>query len=174
MPPKSKSKKKDKPKPKPKKEPKLKPYCGINEIPKRHRMGSMKECADAGQIRYYGLNKIDKLVVKSSIKVKENEEKKLRVRLAGLKGYTKKLMEDFTKATKNKKEKEIEKLKEEYRKVKKEYDIIVSKIIKIEEKQEQEREKEKEMKEKAKEKEAKEKAKEKEKKAKEKAKKSKK
>jgi hypothetical protein len=124
--------KKEKPKPKPKKEPKLKIYCGINEIPKRHRMGSMKECSDAGQIRYYGLHKIDKLVVKSSIKVSENEEKTLRVKLAGLKGTASKLGMDFKKA---KTEKEKNKLVEEYKITKRQIDNVWEKIEKIMEKQ---------------------------------------
>lgn len=128
---KSKDKKKKDTK-KPKKEPKLKVYCGINEIPKRHRMGSMKECSDAGQIRYYGLHKIDKLVVKSSLKVSENEEKNLRVKLAGLKGTAMKLGGDYKKA---KTEKEKNKLVEEYKITKRQIDNVWEKLEKIVEKQ---------------------------------------
>lgn len=36
-----------------------KAYCGIGNVPKNKKRGSMKECAEAGQIRYYGLKLID-------------------------------------------------------------------------------------------------------------------
>ena len=35
-------------------------YCGVSKIPKGQKRGSMKECAEKGQIRYYGIKKIDK------------------------------------------------------------------------------------------------------------------
>ncbi len=34
-------------------------YCGIKKIPKNKKRGSMKECAEKGQVYYWGLNKID-------------------------------------------------------------------------------------------------------------------
>ena len=34
-------------------------YCGIGKIPKGHRRASLRECAEKGQIRYYGIKKID-------------------------------------------------------------------------------------------------------------------
>lgn len=44
----------------------LKPYCGIAaEIPKTHRMGTMKECLELGQVRQYGLKKIDTRLAES-------------------------------------------------------------------------------------------------------------
>lgn len=43
-----------------------KPYCGKNsKAPKGQRMGSMKECADIGQIRRYGLRQIDSRTLES-------------------------------------------------------------------------------------------------------------
>lgn len=38
-------------------------YCGIGKIPKKSRLGSMKECAEKKQIRYYGLKKVDSRLV---------------------------------------------------------------------------------------------------------------
>ncbi len=140
--PKKESKPKKEPKPKKESKPKrvavLKPYCGINEIPKRHRLGSMKECADAGQIRYYGLNKIDKLVVNSTLKVSEKAERALRIKLAGLKGTSGRILKDF-KVAKNEKEKN--KLIEEYKTIKYQTQIVIDKLIKIEEKQKKDAEK---------------------------------
>lgn len=34
-------------------------YCGICKLPKGKRQGTMKECAELGQVRYYGLHKMD-------------------------------------------------------------------------------------------------------------------
>lgn len=52
-----------------KKESKLKPYCGIKTVPKNKRRGTMDECYSRGEIRYFGLNKIDSKVI-------ENKKKK--------------------------------------------------------------------------------------------------
>lgn len=35
------------------------PYCGIGDPKKGQKRGSMRECAEKGQIRYYGIHKID-------------------------------------------------------------------------------------------------------------------
>jgi len=34
-------------------------YCGSRDVPKHKKRGSMKECAEKGQISYYGIKKID-------------------------------------------------------------------------------------------------------------------
>ena len=49
-------KKNDKPK-------NLAPYCGIKKVPKSRRLGNMKDCSNTHQIRYWGINKVDKLVL---------------------------------------------------------------------------------------------------------------
>ncbi len=130
MPPKlkkndAKSKTKSKAKPKPKKVPKQKIYCGVGLIPTNHRIGNMKECADAGQVRYYGLNKIDKLVLKSSIKLSMDEEKDLYVKLAGLRGEQSKLARDV-KTVKTEKEKND--IFDQYKLVKKRLESVTDKI----------------------------------------------
>ena len=35
------------------------PYCGVGKMPKGYRRGTMRECVDMKQIRYYGLKKVD-------------------------------------------------------------------------------------------------------------------
>jgi hypothetical protein len=40
-------------------------YCGISNVPKGSRRGSMKQCADKGQIRYYGIKKIDSRLIQA-------------------------------------------------------------------------------------------------------------
>ena len=49
-------------------------FCGTGKIPKGKKRGSMKQCAEAGQIRYYGLKKVDPLLVENAVK-----EKKIKV-----------------------------------------------------------------------------------------------
>ena len=49
---------------------KIEPYCGIKDpLPKNKRLGTMDECYSRGEIRYFGLNKIDSKVI-------ENKKKK--------------------------------------------------------------------------------------------------
>ena len=35
------------------------PYCGAGDVPKGAKRGTMRECAEKKQIRYYGIKKID-------------------------------------------------------------------------------------------------------------------
>jgi hypothetical protein len=35
-------------------------FCGIGKMPKKSRRGTMQECAEKGQVRYYGIKKVDK------------------------------------------------------------------------------------------------------------------
>lgn len=68
-------------------------YCGINKVPKNKKRGTMKECLDSRQVRYFGLNKVDQRlleqkrqkVVKKTAKQIKLESVKLRGRVSGLK-----------------------------------------------------------------------------------------
>ena len=52
---------------------KLEPYCGIKDpIPKNKRLGTMDECYTAGEVRYYGLNKIDSKIIENKKKKDKN------------------------------------------------------------------------------------------------------
>ncbi len=83
-----------------KKEPKLKIFCGISQpIPKGHRLGSMKECLEMKQVRYYGLKKMDSKLIESVIGSKNNTEE-LRARYSTLRVNFNKLKKEFQK-TKN-------------------------------------------------------------------------
>ena len=52
------------------------PYCGINKIPKGQYRGSMTECAEKNQVKFYGLNKVDSKTV-DAIKKKTASQGKL-------------------------------------------------------------------------------------------------
>lgn len=63
-------------------------YCGVGDVPKGHKAGTMKECAEKGQIRMYGLHKIDPKtldLVRKKQKMTESREK-LLIKLAGYRG----------------------------------------------------------------------------------------
>jgi len=57
-------------------------YCGIDDIPKGYRRGTMKECADKGQVRYYGIKQIDSRLV-ASINAKKNPPKVDELKVLG-------------------------------------------------------------------------------------------
>jgi hypothetical protein len=69
------------------------PYCGIKDVPKGRKRGTMKECAERNEIRYFGLNKVDSKVMESSKDVKKATASRtsLLKKLGGLSGEVKKL-----------------------------------------------------------------------------------
>jgi hypothetical protein len=49
-------------------------YCGSkDEIPKGKKRGSMKQCAELGEIRYFGVKKIDQVLLKSMDNLKKKK-----------------------------------------------------------------------------------------------------
>jgi hypothetical protein len=96
-------------------------YYGIKEVPTGFRRGSMKEALDAKQVRYYGLKKIDNVLIQHQEKQNEEHKKieKELLKLAGEKGTLsarikklKILIDTYGDNVKNKnKKKELEKEK---------------------------------------------------------------
>ena len=82
-------------------------YCGASAIvPKNKKRGTMKECYDMNQVRYWGIKKIDTKKIDKSSKKKKKEntkDRKLRSKLlekvASIDGKAKKLKKkiQFTK-----------------------------------------------------------------------------
>ena len=113
-------------------------FCGIGQIPKGKKRGSMKDCAELGQIRYYGLKKIDQRLVDNALgnkKIKGTASDKLGAKLQELMlelvtvgGRIKKLSGQI-QAEKNKTEKE--KIGKELDKNKKKLDKLKGDIQKI-------------------------------------------
>lgn len=66
-------------------------YCGIGKVPKNKRMGSMKECGEANQIRQYGIKKVDKKLVDSILAEKQRKSSSV----GKLETKAQKLGEDF-------------------------------------------------------------------------------
>lgn len=74
-------------------------YCGCREVPKGKTRGSMKECADCGQIRYYGLKKTDPLIImaksnKNKLNVKKRKQA-LTLKYVALAGKIKRVKSDI-------------------------------------------------------------------------------
>jgi hypothetical protein len=55
-------------------------YCGIGKVPKGQKLGTMKECAEKKQIRYYGLKKVDSRIINSAKNEKEIPETLQKIR----------------------------------------------------------------------------------------------
>lgn len=90
-------------------------YCGIGDIPKKSRRGSMKECAQTNQIRYFGLHKVDTRTIEGVKKQKSDARKittqKVNIlkRFTGIKGLIKKLEGDVKYMKKEEDKKEAKK-----------------------------------------------------------------
>jgi len=54
-------------------------YCGINKTPKKMKNGTDKECVEKGQIRLYGLKKIEKELIEEILKIKKKEPSRLKL-----------------------------------------------------------------------------------------------
>lgn len=108
-------------------------YCGVKRDPRNRRIGTMKECTETGDIRYYGLNKIDPILLK-----RVNLEKKYRTdltkkwkKIVGLNAKIKKLKNDIIylkdKKKKEKAKKELIKIIDERKELVEEYILLKKK-----------------------------------------------
>lgn len=82
-------------------------YCSVGPVPKGQKLGSMKECADKKQIRYYGIKKIDPRLLeaaKKGSKISESRDK-LAIKMVGLRGRVSRLNKEIA-AEKDKKKKD--------------------------------------------------------------------
>jgi hypothetical protein len=66
-------------------------FCGIGKMPKGQKRGNMRECAEKGQIRYYGIKKIDPktLELAKSKDVLPETREKLILKMVSLRGTIK-------------------------------------------------------------------------------------
>lgn len=107
-------------------------FCGIGNIPKGKKRGSMKECVEANQIRYYGLKKVDQKLIDSinskkkidnaGTKSATTQFRKLTVELLGLRGKVKnvkgKMQAAKDKKTKDECLKELDQIEKQKNKIK--------------------------------------------------------
>ena len=88
MPAKAKGKKKSKTKKKGKAK---KIYCGAGDIPSGHRRGTMQECIEKNQIRYYGVKKIDSRILSKLRTARDVASERDKIVLK-MKGYKHRIM----------------------------------------------------------------------------------
>jgi hypothetical protein len=98
-----------------------KPYCGIGKIPKNKKQGSIQDCAEAKQIRKYGLEKVEREEIQTK-KDQRNEEKQ-KLLISVMKNKLSKLIKKI-KDEKNEEKKND--LKEEAKKVLRELNDLKS------------------------------------------------
>jgi len=107
-------------------------YCGVGKIPKNHRKGSMKECAERGQIRMYGLYKVDPQLVnpkaKPSSKDKQMNKTQLRGLIVKLAARYSRLKDEMENEKSDKKKKEMKKEMEETKKKHSHYVMVFKKM----------------------------------------------
>ncbi len=100
-------------------------YCGIKKVPKNKKLGSMKDCAEKGQVTYWGLKKIDNKILESSQKNKKVSLDKARLNKIKLDTRLKKLNKDLDNTKEKEKKatikKEIDKTKKELEKATKQF-----------------------------------------------------
>ena len=78
-------------------------YCGAGPVPKKQKLGTMKECAESKQIRYWGVKKIDPKMLEYSKNFGKNKTTTLQLqkKIVVMRSKIKKIKEDI-KYEKNK------------------------------------------------------------------------
>lgn len=104
-------------------------YCGIRPIPKGSRLGSMKECADKREIRYYGIKKIDPKLIGTIQGAKKTNSrdlifKEITKNKGKIKNIKNKIAGTKDKAIKDKLQKDLEKLVEKTNELSKQFNEI--------------------------------------------------
>jgi len=141
-------------------------FCDVGEVPIKKKRGTKEECAEKGQVKLWGENKVDKKTLKKAVAVREKKvrakslkqlEKEYSTTMAQitkLKLKHKKLKEEMKKESEkeDRDEKEEKRLCQEINKCKEEYDDLYKDIMNLKEKiaNKEKEMKEKETKEKAK------------------------
>lgn len=117
-------------------------HCGVAKVPKGKKLGSMMECAEKSQVRYYGLKKIDPKIIEAvkKRKSKPNTREQLLLKHVEVNGKKKKLAatveKEKDKVKKAKFEKELKKATEQLK-------LINESLRAIEAKREKEKQKKK-------------------------------
>jgi hypothetical protein len=112
--------------------PETKIVCSIQDLKKNERRGTMKECAKSKQIRYYGLKKVDQLIInklKTKTKGKKRSLPELIGKLTGLKTKYTKLIKKIHEKQEN--GESVKVLKTDAEKIKKEYEKLAPTVKKM-------------------------------------------
>lgn len=92
-------------------------YCGVKDVPKGSKRGSMKECAESGKVSYYGIKKIDpKMLALAQSRKKMPSKDALMKKVIPLRVKIKQLKDKYDDEPSKKIAKEYEKKVAEYNK----------------------------------------------------------
>jgi len=117
-------------------------YCGIGKIPKRQRRGNMKECAEKGQVRYYGIKKIDTKTLEASKNkdsIPETREK-LILEISRQKGTVNRFKGRYEKAPKSIDQQTKDEYYKKWQDAEKKLKLLIPKFKKLEAQREKEKE----------------------------------
>ncbi len=100
-------------------------YCGIKKMRKGSRRGSMRECAEKGEVRYYGVKKIDSKILEiakapSKARNELNTVEKVRMKIIQTKGKMRKVINDMELKKNKEDSKKMKELKKDMDELKKE------------------------------------------------------
>lgn len=106
-------------------------FCGIGKIPKGYKRGTMKDCLEKKQVRYYGLKKVDPKLVEHILTTKGGKPKnrdKLVIELVGKRGTLVRLNRQLA----DEKDPDVKKvIREQINKVKDEISIMANSVKQI-------------------------------------------
>lgn len=103
-------------------------YCGIGTVPKGYRRGTMKECAESGQIRYYGLKKVDPKMIELMQSVKKMPTRETLLKKATvIRVKYGKIKKEYGKNPDVKLKQQMDKYKKEYEKIAKLLKLVETK-----------------------------------------------
>ena len=113
-------------------------FCGVGKVPSGKRRGTMKECFEKKQVRYWGVKKIDSRILSDYNKSDAIAETKVKlvVDAAKIKGRLKRLerqmkIDDISKTEMESLKKQIKQHKDKLVKMQKQLDIINAKAKEI-------------------------------------------
>ena len=113
-------------------------FCGVGDVPKKQRRGTMKQCAEKGQIRYYGIKKVDMDELKSMKKegaVPETREKLIK-QITKEKGAVNRFKGRYENAPKSLDQKTKEDYLKKWKDAEKKLKVLIPKFNKLEEERE--------------------------------------
>lgn len=100
--------------------------CSVKELKKNERRGTMEECAEKKQVRYWGVKKVDNIVLgklTGKSKKKKYSLPEIQGKLAGLKTKHSKLLKKIE--DKNEKGETTKTLKKDLEKIAKDYKKLI-------------------------------------------------
>lgn len=111
-------------------------YCGVSDVPAKQRRGTQKECIEKKQIRYYGIEKIDKKLLDEHKKKKNNRtpvtRDEIAVAIAKERGTINRYKGRYEKAPKSIDKTKLDDYYNLWKAAEKRYNVLVKQFKKLE------------------------------------------